>query len=86
MHPLQTVVTTYLKEIRDQRKLANTTDELSYRFYLGKLLRDSAAILNRNADFTDEAKKIVVGRLPFSELDHVFEDEVESLTALLTVK
>jgi len=62
MHPLETAVTTYLKEIRDQRKLTNTTDELSYRDYLGKLLRETAKVLNRNADFTGEAKKLVVGK------------------------
>ena len=42
MHPLEAAVTTYLKEIRDQRKLTNTTNELSYRDYLGKLLREAA--------------------------------------------
>lgn len=87
MHPLETTVAAYLKEIRDQRKLTNTSEELSYRFYLGKLLRESAKILNRNADFTDEAKKIIVGKPDYEVTQGakvIGYIEAEALTANLS--
>ncbi len=69
MHPLQTLTTTYLSEIRSQRGQSNSTEELSYRDFLGKFLRGAAAALGRAAAFTGEAKKITFGR-PDYEVTH----------------
>ncbi len=69
MHPLHTLTTTYLTEIRNQRALSNSTDELSYRDFLGKFLRGAAEALGRTASFTGEAKKITFGR-PDYEVTH----------------
>jgi len=62
MHPLEKLTLSYLSEIRDQRAKINSTDELSYRDYLGKFLRGMAQVLGKHADFTGEAKKITFGR------------------------
>ena len=69
MHPLHSLTITYLTEIRNQRALSNSTDELSYRDFLGKFLRGAAGMLGRTAAFTGEAKKITFGR-PDYEVTH----------------
>ncbi len=69
MHTLQSLTTTYLTEIRNQRAQSNSTDELSYRDYLGRFLRKAAEALGRSASFTGEAKKITFGR-PDYEVTH----------------
>ena len=69
MHPLQTLTTTYLTEIRNQRTQSNSTDELSYRDFFGKFLRGAADALGRTASFTGEPKKITFGR-PDYEVTH----------------
>ena len=69
MHPLHSLTVTYLTEIRDQRAQFNSTDELSYRDFLGKFLRGTADALGRKAAFTGEAKKITFGR-PDYEVTH----------------
>lgn len=69
MHILHSLTLTYLTEIRNQRTLSNSTDELSYRDFLGKFLRGAADALGRKASFTGEAKKITFGR-PDYEVTH----------------
>ena len=69
MHLLHSLTTTYLTEIRNQRAQANSTDELSYRDFLGKFLRGAAEALGKTASFTGEAKKITFGR-PDYEVTH----------------
>ena len=62
MHLLHSLTVTYLTELRNQRAQSNSTDELSYRDFLGKFLRGTADALARKASFTGEAKKITFGR------------------------
>ncbi len=69
MHLLHSLTTTYLTEIRNQRAQVNSTDELSYRDFLGKFLRGAAEALGKTASFTGEAKKITFGR-PDYEVTH----------------
>jgi len=69
MHILQSLAITYLTEIRNQRAQSNSTNELSYRDFLGKFLRGAAEALGRTAAFTGEAKKITFGR-PDYEVTH----------------
>ena len=69
MHLLQTLTTTYLTELRNQRLQNNSTNELSYRDFLGKFLRGAADALGKAATFTGEAKKISFGR-PDYEVTH----------------
>ena len=69
MHLLHSLAAAYLNEIRNQRALSNSTDELSYRDFLGKFLRGAAEALGRKASFTGEAKKITFGR-PDYEVTH----------------
>ena len=69
MHLLHSLTVIYLTEIRHQRAQSNSTDELSYRDFLGKFLREAAKALGRTAAFTGEAKKITVGR-PDYEVTH----------------
>jgi hypothetical protein len=62
MPALEEIAVTYLTEIRSQRAQLHTTDELSYRDFLGKFLRGAAAALGKTAQFTGEARKITFGR------------------------
>jgi len=62
LHPLENSVRTYLTEVAQQRQLTQSTRELSYRDYLGKLFRDAQTALGRNVTFTGEGKKIIEGR------------------------
>ena len=57
MHLLHSLTVTYLTEIRSQRAQSNSTDELSYRDFLGNFLRGAADALGKTASFTGEAKK-----------------------------
>ena len=62
MDVLKSLCETYLRELRDQRAQSNSTDELSYRDYLGKFLRGVRDALGKPADFTGEAKMNTFGR------------------------
>ncbi len=65
-HPLQSIlepiVRTYLAEVTLQRQQPNSTKELSYRDFLGKLLRECGQALGKNVTFTGEGRRIVEGR------------------------
>lgn len=84
MHPLKTITETYLSEIQKQRAKTNSTQELSYRDYLGKFLRAATEALGRTADFTGEAKKSSLVRPDYTvthglkEIGHI---EAEALGA-----
>lgn len=69
MHLLHSLTITYLTEIRNQRAQSNSTEELSYRDFLGKFLRGAAEAMGKSAAFTGEAKKITFGR-PDYEVTH----------------
>ncbi|MCX6380772.1 MAG: N-6 DNA methylase, partial [Armatimonadetes bacterium] len=71
VHPLETLATTYLTEIRQQRALSNSTEEMSYRDYLGKFLRGVAQVLGKPTQFTGEAKKITFGRPDYEVTDGI---------------
>ena len=84
---LAPAVSVYLADLRKQRALANTTDELSYRDFLGKFLRSANDALNRAAEFTGEAKKITFGRPDYEVTNGirvVGYIEAEALNAPLT--
>lgn len=66
---LESLCKTYLTQFRDQRKVASSTGELSYREGLGQFLRESAAALGKNVDFTHEAKRLAVGRPDYEVKD-----------------
>lgn len=84
MHPLKAIAETYLSEIQKQRAKTNSTQELSYRDYLGKFLRAATQALGRTADFTGEAKRSSLGRPDYTvthglkEIGHI---EAEALGA-----
>ena len=69
MHTFHTLTVAYLTEISRQRAQSNSTEELSYRDFLGKFLRGAAEALGKTASFTGEAKKITFGR-PDYEVTH----------------
>ncbi len=62
MHLLETISLTYLKNLQNQKRQANTTGELSYRDFLSTFFRDAASLLKRNANFTSEPKLKNFGR------------------------
>jgi predicted type IV restriction endonuclease len=62
MHLLHSLTVTYLREIQQQRSQTHSTEELSYRDFLGKFLRSLAPALGKPAEFTGEGKKITWGR------------------------
>lgn len=66
---LENLCKTYLTQFRDQKKVANSTGELSYREGLGQFLRESAAVLGKNVDFIHEAKQLAVGRPDYEVKD-----------------
>ena len=69
MHPLHAITLTYLGEIQKQRAQTHSTEELSYRDYLGKFLRGIVPALGKPAAFTGEGRKITWGRPDYTVTD-----------------
>lgn len=81
---LESLCVSYLQNLRQQKTLAATTGELSYRPFLDALLRGAAPALGKQAEITNEGKKQVYGKPDFivtAGLKEIGSIEAEALGA-----